>query len=237
MRLYFGIDGKSGFARYEAMRGQYVLDTFWLPMPRKWHNGFKGIFLDSGAFSAWHQNKVIDRAAYADYALSGDFDAIAGDLVIENASPDQTLADTEYLRTVGLPALPAYHQGEPWDYLEHLIKSYDYIGLGCTESFSVTNSVTDWLYKCFWRICDSDGYPKVKVHGDRFTRRMNAFPFWSVDSTSWAQSHGAVSMTSLGKKLPWLQPLEIGELVVKYYARQPRCARLVEPAQEELAFS
>ena len=43
-------------------------------------------------------------------------------------------------------------------------------------------------------------------------------------------------MTSIGKKLPWLLPLEIGELVVKYYSRLPRCTRLTEPKQQELIF-
>lgn len=234
MRLYFGLDGKAGFARLETMKNQYVLDTFYLPMNRKWHGHFKGIFLDSGAFSAWQKNETIDRAAYADYALSGDFDVVAGDLCIADASPDQTLADTEYLRGLGLPAIPAYHQGEPWEYLDHLVANYDYIGLGCTEQASTGLSVTDWLYKCFWRICDDDGYPKIKVHGFRFTARMAAFPFWSVDSTSWAQSENGTSMTKLGRDMPWLQPLEIGDLVIKYYSRLPRCTRLTEPKQIQL---
>ena len=169
MRLYFGLDGKAGFARLETMKNQYVLDTFYLPMNRKWHGHFKGIFLDSGAFSAWQKNETIDRAAYADY-----------------------------------------------------------------EQASTGLSVTDWLYKCFWRICDDDGYPKIKVHGFRFTARMAAFPFWSVDSTSWAQSENGTSMTKLGRDMPWLQPLEIGDLVVKYYSRLPRCTRLTEPKQIQL---
>jgi hypothetical protein len=236
MRLYFGLSGKESFSRFETMRDQYILDTFWTPIPHKWHGTFKGIFLDSGAFSAWKKGEAIDREAYADYALSGDFDAVAGDLRIGDADPDQTLIDTDYLSGLGLNALPAYHQGEPWEFLDHLVESYEYIGLGCTEEFSVTNSVTDWLYKCFWRICDEKGHPRVKVHGYRFTARMGDFPFWSVDSTSWAQSHGSVSMTSLGTKMPWLLPLEVGELVVKYYSRLPRCSKLSEPRQEELLF-
>jgi hypothetical protein len=189
MRIYFGLDGKTAFVRLETVLHQYVLDTFWEPIDRKWHTAYKGIFLDSGAYSAWQKGESIDREAYADYALSGDFDVIAGDLKIENASPDQTLTDTEY--------------------------------------------TTDWLYKCFWRICDEEGRPKAKVHGFRFTSRIQDFPFWSVDSTSWVQSNG-VSMISLGRELPWLRPLEIGELVMKYYARLPRCTRLTEPKQTEL---
>ena len=233
MRIYFGLDGKTGFARLEAMRNQYILDTFWEPIDRKWHDHYKGVFLDSGAFSAWQKEETIDREAYADYALSGDFDVVAGDLRIKGANPDQTLADTEYLRGLGLPAIPAYHQGEPWDYREHLVETYDYFGLGCTGDVSTGSDTTDWLYKCFWRICDTEGRPKAKVHGFRFTSRMQDFPFWSVDSTSWVQSNG-VSMISLGRDMPWLQPLELGDLVVKYYSRLPRCTRLTEPKQTEL---
>ncbi len=236
MRLYFGLNGTESFPRFESMRGQFILDTFWKPIPHKWHGIYKGIFLDSGAFSAWKKGETIDREAYADYALSSDFDAVAGDLRIGDADPDQTLADTEYLKNLGLNALPAYHQGEPWEFLEHLVSNYDYIGLGCTEEYSVTNSVRDWLYQCFWRICDDEGHPRVRVHGYRFTSRMSEFPFWSVDSTSWAQSHGSVSMTSIGTKMPWLLPLEVGELVVKYYSRLPRCSKLTEPQQQELVF-
>ncbi len=234
MRLYFGLDGTTSYARLETMRGQYVLDTFYAPIPHKWHSQYRGIFLDSGAYSAWQRGETIDREAYADYALSGEFDVVAGDLRIADANPDQTLADTEYLRRLGIPAIPAYHQGEPWEYLDHLVATYDYIGLGCTEEVSTGQSVTDWLYRCFWRICDDDGHPKVRVHGFRFTARMANFPFYSVDSTSWAQSEGSPSVASIGKKYPWLLPLEIGDLVIKYYSRLPRCTRLTEPEQTEL---
>jgi hypothetical protein len=234
MRLYFGLDGKTSFSRLETMKNQYILDTWYHPIPHKWHGEFKGIFLDSGAYSAWRQGKAIDREAYADYALSGDFDAVAGDLRIADANPDQTLADTEYLRGLGVPAIPAYHQGEPWEFLDHLIATYEYIGLGCTEDASTSDLVTDWLYKCFWRLCDDKGRPQVRVHGFRFVSRTRTFPFWSVDSTSWAQSEGSVSMTSIAKKMPWLLPLEISELVLKYYSRVPRCTRLTEPKQQEL---
>jgi hypothetical protein len=41
-------------------------------------------------------------------------------------------------------------------------------------------------------------------------------------------------MTSIAKKMPWLLPLEISELVLKYYSRVPRCTRLTEPKQQEL---
>ena len=73
MRLYFGLDGKTSFSRLETMKNQYILDTWYHPIPHKWHGEFKGIFLDSGAYSAWRQGKAIDREAYADYALSGGF--------------------------------------------------------------------------------------------------------------------------------------------------------------------
>ena len=234
MRVYFGLDGKTSFNRLEAMKNQYVLDTFYNPIPHKWHGQYRGIFLDSGAYSAWQQGKTIDREAYADYALSGDFDAVAGDLRIANADPDQTLADTEYLRNLGIPAIPAYHQGEPWSYLDHLIATYDYIGIGCTEAVSTSRSVTDWLYRVFWRVCDDEGRPRVRVHGFRFTSRIADFPFFSVDSTSWVRSNGESSIVSITRAFPWLLPNELGDIVIKYYSRLPRCTRLAEPRQNDL---
>jgi hypothetical protein len=229
VRMYYGVAGRESVIRMESLRGEYILESFYYPIHRRWHSAYKGIFLDSGAFTAWKEGKTIDLFEYAEYGLQGNYEEVAGDLRIGDADPEVTLKDTEYLRGLGLNAIPCFHQGEKWEYLEFMIRKYPHISLGCTEKVSTTPSVGRWLRECFERICDEDGFSRIKVHGFRFTSWMSLFPFYSVDSTSWCQSSGPYSFATLSQTFPFLQPVEVGELVKKYYDRRPKASRLIDP--------
>lgn len=232
MRMYYGLAGRESVIRMEALRGEHVLESFYYPIHPKWRSAYKTMFLDSGAFTAWKNGETIDLHAYAEYALSGDYAFVAGDLRIGDADPETTLKDTEYLSELGLNAIPCFHQGEKWEYLD-IMMNYEHISLGCTEKTSTTPSVGRWLRECFERICDADGFPRVKVHGFRFTSWMDTFPFFSVDSTTWCQSSHPYSFATLSQTFPFLQPLEIGQIVKRYYERRPQATRLVPEKVEE----
>ena len=126
----------------------------------------------------------------------------------------------------------AFTAWKKWEYLD-IMMNYEHISLGCTEKTSTTPSVGRWLRECFERICDADGFPRVKVHGFRFTSWMDTFPFFSVDSTTWCQSSHPYSFATLSQTFPFLQPLEIGQIVKRYYERRPQATRLVPEKVEE----
>ena len=82
--------------------------------------------MDSGAFSAANAGARIDLVEFTDTALRllaedpqlsevYSLDVIGGDW-------RETARNTEYMWGRGVPAIPAWHKGEPWDVLEGYAK-------------------------------------------------------------------------------------------------------------------
>ena len=228
MRVYLGT-AADAVVRVEALRGAPILETFAYPLAPKWRGHFKEVYLDSGAFTAWKQGGGVDVEAYIDHALANDYVAVAADLSV-TARPEDTLRHAERMGALGLPAVPAFHQGEPWDVLDYIAANYSYIGVGCTESSAQSSSVDRWLRSVFERVC-KDGRPTVRVHGYRLVSYAGKYPFYSVDSTSWSNGNG-VSIERIQRQLPWLTPLESAKVVLAYYDRLPRCSRMKDHAEQ-----
>jgi hypothetical protein len=142
------------------------------PIPR--------IFLDSGAFSAATQGARIDIGEYADYIerniayieVYANLDVIGND--------QKTSANQRYLETRGLRPLPVFHAHEPWEVLRDMIGEYDYIGLGGI-AIKQAQRFAPWIRKCFELAGDR------KLHGFGVSNwlLLRAFPWHSVDHTSW----------------------------------------------------
>lgn len=151
------------------------------------------LFLDSGAFSAFTQGAVIDIHEYISFIkkYARFIDVYANLDVI--GDPVATKKNQEIMEKAGLKPLPCFHYGEEVKYLREYIKSNEYIALGGMAS-SKSGAVLSndqrqqWLDEIFSKyICDSEGLPKVKVHGFGLTslKLMLRYPWYSVDSTSW----------------------------------------------------
>jgi len=146
--------------------------------------GFR-LFADSGAFSAWTLGLEIDIDAYIAWLHKWNrfFDCYAnldvrGDL-------KGTKENQRILEEAGLEPLPVYHAGEPFAYFEELIEKYDYIALGGVAGKHLRGtSLMRWLIRCFRAV---EGKP-VALHGFGMTAwtLLKSFPWYSVDSTSWA---------------------------------------------------
>ncbi len=153
------------------------------------------LFLDSGAFSAWTQGVEIDIQQYIAFIkehldvinVYANLDVIGvGGKQPNKLTAKLTLENQKIMEAAGLNPLPVFHVGEPFKYLEYYIKRYDYLALGVAGNKG--SSLVPWLNQCFSKyICDSKGYPKIKVHGFAVTSvpLMLEYPWWSVDSTSW----------------------------------------------------
>lgn len=152
------------------------------------------LFIDSGAYSALTQGVNINIYEYIKFIKKykniittyANLDVI-GEVPNEETAK-ATLENQKIMEAEGLSPLPAFHQGEPYDYLEYYVKNYNYIGLGGMVGTMGAPQRMKWLDTCFGDyICDSNGYPKVRVHGYGVTalQALFRYPWYSVDSTSW----------------------------------------------------
>lgn len=183
------------------------------------------LFIDSGAFSAWTQGKVIDVDEYirwindrADYIdLYGQVDSIPGDrmsgklptLDEVKVAAQKTWENYLYMRPKmkkpeGL--LYTFHVGEPIEFLKQALEWTDengnhipYIALGGMVGKSA-DTRDKFLEQAFDAIKKSSN-PDVKVHAFGMTDRdlLTKYPITSADSTSWIMT-GAVGsiMTDAG---------------------------------------
>lgn len=168
--------------------------------PIGWYivNGIE-LFLDSGAFSAWTKGVSIDIHDYIEFikqheqhlTLYANLDVIGEKGRRPNRDTAATsLENLRIMEKAGLRPLPVFHIGEPFEYLQHYIDNYDYIAIGGAVGESTGNLLTALTTIFANYICDSKGYPKVKVHAFGITSLaiMLRFPWYSVDSTTWVMT-------------------------------------------------
>lgn len=145
------------------------------------------IFADSGAFSAYWQHVDIDIADYA--AWLKRWDAYFTTYVSLDAIGDaeQSLRNHEAMLDMGLNPLPVFHGGEPWEYLERYAEKHPYMALGGMVSSGGKQAVMRWLVKAF---TIGKQYDTV-FHGFGQTTLdiVAAFPWYSIDSSSWGSGH------------------------------------------------
>lgn len=134
--------------------------------------------LDSGAFEAFTQGKPIEYERWSDVASMCDADEIFGLDVIGDSKA--TRANVERAWSDGIKAIPTFHFGEPWEYLEWAASSAPKFALGGMARRRDSERV-GFIRECFRR-----AWP-CRVHGFGVTSRDGAMaaPFHSVDSSSW----------------------------------------------------
>ena len=170
-------------------------------------------FLDSGSFALWGkaakfaQEHGVDQWKYYDtpefYAYcdryvefvkeyAAGIDLYANVDVIPN--PELTWRNQQYLEDKGLSPVPVVHYRTDLKWLEHYIdRGYPVVALGGLVGSTNQESCRTWIDRCFDVVCATkDRTPKVKVHGFGVTsfELMFRYPWWSVDSTSWAKVGG-----------------------------------------------
>lgn len=146
------------------------------------------LFLDSGAFSAWTQNKVINIDEYIQFIKENEkVISVYSNLdVIGDATA--TWQNQMIMEKAGLHPIPCYHYGDDIKWLKRILsKDYEYIALGGMVPIT-TNALIQWLDQLYHNfLTDEKGMPIVKVHGFGLTslRLILRYPWYSVDSTSW----------------------------------------------------
>lgn len=172
------------------------------------------VFLDSGAFSAYTLGVNLSVKEYCEY-IKRNTDIIKVEDGIQMASvldgigdPLQTYRNQLEMEARGVRPLPCFHAGEDERYLEYYISKYDYITLGGMVGSSSVQ-LMKWLDRIWDRyLVDGSGRPRLKVHGFGITSIpiMEAYPWWSCDSSSWVQTAAFGGITT-----PQWGPINVSE--------------------------
>lgn len=176
------------------------------------------LFIDSGAFTAFTKQKVVDVDDYINFINSIDdavtifaqVDKIPGqwgkERTPEELAEAPKLSWDNYLYMVNKvkspeKLLPIFHQGEDFKWLENMLnykytegplkgQYIKYIGISCSKDIA-SSAWSPWFKLCFKMIAESNN-PNVKTHAFGMTslKLLEQFPFTSADSTSWVRSAG-----------------------------------------------
>jgi hypothetical protein len=139
--------------------------------------------LDSGAFTALQQNIEIDLKDYIETCkrLIDEEEQLTEIYALDVIGDwRKSLANTERMWKAGIPAIPCYHSGEPWDYLLGIAKDYPKIAIGGMVGMHGKKIIT-FADQCFARV-----WPKP-IHGFGVGGRdlIQRLPWHSVDATNW----------------------------------------------------
>lgn len=147
--------------------------------------------LDSGAFSAMTLGKPINLDEYIEYCKQ-PFEIPPTEIFGLDVIGDWEagIRNCEKMWREGVRAIPTYHIGEPKEVLVHLARSYPKIAISVSGTRILGRDLMAWTEQVF-----SIAWP-AKIHGFALVRPalLEAFPFHSVDSTSWslrAQAFGS----------------------------------------------
>jgi hypothetical protein len=185
-------------------------------------NKLQHIIIDSGAFSVWKSNKIININEYIYFCekIKNTFSKMCIDVVNLDAIPGiygkkpskidinnavkNSLNNFELMKNANLNPIYVFHQHEPFDVLKDIIsdKTNTYIGLSPAND-SHQNEKLKFLDTCFSIVKNN-----VKCHGFAVTAKdsMLRYPWYSVDSASiysiFFYGHSAFSKEKLHNRIP-----------------------------------
>jgi hypothetical protein len=184
VRVYY-----AGGAHYDFLEGKPILESFWYK-----RNALHGMqitddfFLDSGAFSAFTQDKTIRLDDYAAFIHEvKDEITVAAALDVIGDAEASCRAYYELLDK-GCEVIPVFHIGDSFEYLERYLEDQvPYLALGGMVGKAAPVLQT-WLDKVWGEyMTNEDGYPIVRAHGFGLTvsRLLERYPWYTADSTTW----------------------------------------------------
>lgn len=184
----------------------------------------KEVTLDSGAFSAWNIGKKIEVQDYLtwatkigldyDHVRCVNLDVIPGEKGRTSTAAErevgikESLANADILRAGGLDVMEVFHQDEPLEFLDLLVSrlpSKESVLCISPRNDVSTKSKLLWHQMVLKHLVDTVGKDNLpRMHGLAVTSKtlMLAFPYFSVDSSSYAQPvrYGSV-IDSSGKRM------------------------------------
>lgn len=144
----------------------------------------ENVFLDSGAFTAFTQGKVIDIDDYIKRIKElGVSQYAALDVIGDHKATQKNL---EYMESKGLSPIPTFHFGSPIEVLVAMIQKYDYIALGGLVPHAMNQpKLQAWLDYCYSVITKHKPLTKTHLFGINSLWAWKRYPIYSADATSW----------------------------------------------------
>lgn len=145
---------------------------------------WREVIIDSGAWTAHTLGKQVHLETYTrdcKRVLAADPLRVRGVFSLDVIGDWRgSLANTEFMWKAGVPAIPVFHYGEPWDVLTGLARDYPKIGIGGI-AMDHADKKLNFAKQCFSRV-----WPKP-IHGLGYGAGefVEALPFHSVDASSW----------------------------------------------------
>lgn len=160
----------------------------------------RGFAVDNSAFSFWTSGETPDWTEYIKWVKGFcrhprfEF-AVIPDVIDGSESENEELIkqwDKSCWHPLRVHGCPVWHLHESLERLEKLVNGrFEIVALGSSGQYA-TPGVGDWwdrMNEAFDVICE-DGQPRCRIHGLRMLRPeiIEAFPFYSCDSTNVAQN-------------------------------------------------
>jgi hypothetical protein len=143
------------------------------------------IFIDSGAFTAFNIGKKINLGEYINFVYDNlkHTDVYANLDVIHDINA--TYENLQKMRQAGLEPMSVIHYGTSADYVAYVAKDSKIMAIGGASNVGVSS------HQVFSGLVFSTAYkanPQIKIHGFGITNPTSvlAFPYYSVDSSSWS---------------------------------------------------
>ncbi len=221
-----------------ALLVSYVYLPGFLKHRHRYH--YRDWVLDSGAFSAHNSGVEIKLQDYIDTCKQlFETDSTLTEVFALDVIGDwrASLKNCEEMWRQGVPAIPCFHAGEPWEALMHMARDYPKIALGGV-AYAGGNRKMKWAEQCFARV-----WPK-KIHGFGFgsESQIMGLPWHSTDATNWEigpcrfgrwQSFGQMSVRgsnqNLRAEVEWYLELE-RKAQFRWRKEMAQLAKLKEPA-------
>ena len=186
-----------------SMQGKHVMVTFAKPAEVSLFAEICQSFtVDNGAFSCWKSGHQFDIQGFADFIkkwhLHPGFDFYLMPDVIDGDQHDNHKIRAEWSqlcqgRMWGL-GVPVWHLHEPVSVLAGMVNAFPRVALGSSGEYSVVGDQKWWnrMSEAMEVACDSEGYPKSKLHGLRMLNPtvFSHLPLSSADSTNVARNAG-----------------------------------------------
>jgi hypothetical protein len=191
------------------------------PMPEDYH---PEILLDSGAYTNFKMEQKAKAnpklkftpctvETYSDFVeknkdkFIGYFNMDAINHQDKEASARDSRDNYLQMRKRGLTPIPVFHQGEDISWLHRMLDDgAEYIALAVASTLHSRDKEKGW-YDVVWNsLINAGGGPALRVHalGDTREFSLRTYPWYSCDSSSWAQSTGKggrIKLHSGGKSI------------------------------------
>jgi hypothetical protein len=177
------------------------------------------VMLDSGAYTAYTQDKIIDLDNYSNFILTNkNYINTVVNLDVINPKDPEVAAEAGRenflkLRDKGIITVPVFHARERLNWLNLMLDDCSYIGLSGTSLVSPRED-RQWHDLVWSYITDSDGFPIADFHsfGNTSDRVLTTYPFKTADSCTWMISGCRAGRIKLRGKTFQLRTKKIGDL-------------------------